>query len=67
MQPKHVTRRLVLAKLCIYNTLSVTGCNILNMLCEYKISLFDIMYGNNVCALMNKCNRASNNIDNVEM
>ncbi len=39
-----------LAKMCISNTLSVTGCNILNILYEYKISNFDIMYGNNVCA-----------------
>ncbi len=40
--------------MCISNTLSVTGCNISNILCEYIISIFDIMYGNNVCALMNK-------------
>ncbi len=53
-----------LAKMCISNTLSVTGCNISNMLCEYKISIFDIMYGNNVCALMNKSNKKSNNIGN---
>ncbi len=33
-------------------------------LCEYKISLFDIMYGNNVCALINKSNTTSNNIGN---
>ncbi len=50
--------------MCITNTLSVTGCNISNILCEYKISLFDIMYGNNVCALMNKSNTTSNNICN---
>ncbi len=54
MQPNHVTRMLFfLAKMCIGNTLSETGCNISRFLCEYKISLFDIMYGNNVCALMN--------------
>ncbi len=46
----------VLAKMCIGNTLSVTGCYISNILCEYKISMFDIMYGNNVCALMTKSN-----------
>ncbi len=49
---------------CISNTLSVTGCNISNILCEYKISIFDIMYENNVCALMNKSNTKSNNIGN---
>ncbi len=53
-----------LAKMCITNTLSVTGCNISNILFEYKISLFDIMYGNNVCALLNKSNTISNNIGN---
>ncbi len=46
------------------STLSVTGSNISNILCEYKISVFDIMYGNNVCALMNKSNTTSNNIGN---
>ncbi len=53
-----------LAKMCISNTLSVTGCNISNISCEYRISIFDIMYGNNVCALMNKSNTKSNNIGN---
>ncbi len=48
-----------LAKMCISNTLSVKGCDISNILCEYKISSFDIMYGNNVCALMNKSNTKS--------
>ncbi len=48
----------------ISNTLSLTVCNISNILCEYKISMFDIMYGNNVCALMNKLNTTSNNIGN---
>ncbi len=43
-----------LAKMCISNTFSITGCNISNILSEYKINIFDIMYGNNVCALMNK-------------
>ncbi len=38
-----------LAKMCISNTLSVIGCNISNILCTYKISIFYIMYGNNVC------------------
>ncbi len=42
----------------------VTGCNISNILCQYKINIFDIMYGNNVCALMNKSNTKSNNIGN---
>ncbi len=65
MQPNHVTRRLfLLAKMCTTNTLSVTSCNISNILCEYKISMFDIMYGNNVCALMNKSNTTSYNIGN---
>ncbi len=50
--------------MCIINTLSVTGCNISNILCDYKISIFDIMYGNNVCALLNKPNIKSNNIGN---
>ncbi len=53
-----------LAKMCISNTLSVTGCNISNILCDYKISIFDIMYGDNICALMNKSNTKSNNIGN---
>ncbi len=54
MQPNHLTRRLLfLAKMCVSNQLSVTGCTISNMICEYKISMFDILYGNNVCALMN--------------
>ncbi len=53
-----------LAKMCISNTLSVTGCNISNILREYKISIFDIMYGNNICVLMNKSNTKSNNIGN---
>ncbi len=48
----------------ISSTLSVTACNISNILCEYKISIFDIMYGNNVCALMNKSNTTSKNIGN---
>ncbi len=50
MQPNHV---IYLAKMCISKTLSVTGCNISNITCEYKISIFYIMYGNNVCALVN--------------
>ncbi len=50
--------------MCISNTLSVTGCNLSNILCEYKISIFDIMYGNNFCALMKKSNTKSNNIGN---
>ncbi len=54
----------ILAKMCISNTFSVTGCNISNILREYKISIFDIMYGNNVYALMNKSNTKSNNIGN---
>ncbi len=53
-----------LATMCISNTFSVTGCNISNILCEYKISIFDIMYRNNVCAFMNKSNTKSNNIGN---
>ncbi len=50
--------------MCIINTFSVTGCNISNILCEYKISLFDIMYGYNVYALMNNSNTTSNTIGN---
>ncbi len=42
------------AELCINSTLSAAGCNISNILYEYKISMFDIMYGNNMCCLMNK-------------
>ncbi len=65
MQPNHVTRRLIfLAKMCISNTLSIAGCNISNILCEYKISIFDIMYVNNAYALMKKSNTKSNNIGN---
>ncbi len=59
--PTVLTRRL---SFFVNNTLSITGCNILNILCEYKISLFDIMYENNICALMNKSNTTSNNIGN---
>ncbi len=44
----------------------MTGCNISNIFCEDKISMFDIMYGNNVCALMNKSNTTSNNIRNAK-
>ncbi len=54
----------VLAKMCISNILSVTGCNISNILCEYKISIFYIKYLNNVVVLMNKSNTKSNNIGN---
>ncbi len=50
--------------MCTNNTLSATGCNILYIVYEYKICLFDIMYENNVCASMNKSNRTSNNIGN---
>ncbi len=50
--------------MCVRNILSVISCIISNILCEYKISIVDIMYGNNVCALMNKSNTPSNNIGN---
>ncbi len=50
--------------MCVSNTLSITGCNISNILYQYKISLFDIMYANNVCASMNKLNTTSNNTGN---
>ncbi len=50
--------------MCISKTLSVTGCNISNILYEYSISIIDIMYGNDVSALMNKSNTKSNNIGN---
>ncbi len=36
MQPNHVTIMLILAKMCISNTLSVAACKISNILCEYK-------------------------------
>ncbi len=55
-----------LAKICISNTFSLTGCNISNILCQYKISIFDIFFVNNVCGLMNKSNTKSNNIINEE-
>ncbi len=44
----------ILVKMCISNTLCVTGCKISNILCDYKISMYDIMYGNNVCAFNNE-------------
>ncbi len=50
--------------MCICNTHYVTSCNISLILCDYKISIFDIMYGNNVCALIKKANTKSNNIGN---
>ncbi len=31
---------LLLSNMCISITLSITGCNISNILCEYKISIF---------------------------
>ncbi len=51
MQSNQVTIRLFLDKIYINNILSAIGCDISNILCEYKINVFDIMYGNNVRAL----------------
>ncbi len=34
-----------LTKLCMYNTLSITGSNISNMLCEFNINMSDIING----------------------
>ncbi len=34
-----------LAKLCMYNTMSITGSNISNMLCEFNINMSDISNG----------------------
>ncbi len=34
-----------LAKLCIYNTISITGINVSNMLCEFNINMSDIING----------------------
>ncbi len=34
-----------LAKLCIYNTMSITGSNVSNMLCEFNINMSDIING----------------------
>jgi hypothetical protein len=35
-----------LAKLCMTNTLSVTGSNVSNILCEYNLCMSDIISGN---------------------
>ncbi len=35
-----------LAKLCMYNTMSITGSNVSNMLCEFNINISDITNGN---------------------
>ncbi len=34
-----------LAKLCMYNTMSITDSNVSNMLCEFNINMFDIING----------------------
>ncbi len=34
-----------LAKLCMYNTMSITGSNVYNMLCEFHINMSDIING----------------------
>ncbi len=34
-----------LAKLCMYNTMSITGSNVSNILCEYNINMSDISNG----------------------
>ncbi len=34
-----------LAKLCMYNTMSITGSNVSNMLCEFNIIMSDIING----------------------
>ncbi len=34
-----------LAKLCMYNTISITGSNASNMLCEFNINMSDIING----------------------
>ncbi len=34
-----------LAKLCMYNTMSITGSNVFNMLCEFIINMSDIING----------------------
>ncbi len=34
-----------LAKLCMYNTMSITGSNVCNILCEFKINMSDIING----------------------
>ncbi len=40
-----IERITFLAKLCMYNTMSITGSNISNMLCEFKINMFGIIKG----------------------
>ncbi len=40
-----------LAKLCMYNTMSITGSNVSNMLCEFKINMSHIINGS-ACNLM---------------
>ncbi len=34
-----------LAELCMYNTMSITGGNVFNMLCEFNINMSDIING----------------------
>ncbi len=38
-------RSAFLAKLCMYNTMSITGSNVSNMLCEFNINMSDIING----------------------
>ncbi len=35
----------LLAKLCMYNTMSITGSKVSNMLCEFNINMSDIISG----------------------
>ncbi len=41
-QNKRIT---FLTKLCMYNTMSITGRNVSNMLCEFNINMSDIIDG----------------------
>ncbi len=34
-----------LTKLCMYNTMSITGSNVSNMLCEFNLNMSDIING----------------------
>ncbi len=41
----HNERIAFLTKLCMYNTMSITGSNVCNMLCEFNINMSDIING----------------------
>jgi len=55
-----------LAKLCVSNTLSITGNNVSNILCEYNIKMTDIVSHKNACYLMKKCYMENNDLNGEE-